>query len=138
MRQGQRKSKVQVKKALIEELGKASGIVTYACDKVGVSRVTFYNYYKADKKFAEQVDHVMEKQIDVVEAALLKRIKSEDTTAIIFYLKTKGRTRGYVEAVEHDHKRINVTIEDEIDYSKLSDSALEEIANAKKVKPVKS
>lgn len=65
-----------------------------------ISRVTYYNYFKDDPVFRQKAEDIQELQIDVAEAALLKKIKKEDTTAIIFYLKTKGKSRGYSERFE--------------------------------------
>lgn len=103
MRQGVRKVK-ENKKKLLQELQKTSGIVAFACQKAGVSRVTFYKYRKDDPEFAEQVQDIMEVQIDVAESALLKKIRDKDLTAIIFYLKTKGKERGYIERHDYDHR----------------------------------
>ena len=38
--------------------------------------------------------------LDFAETMLMKHIREGDTTSLIFYLKTKGRERGYVERVE--------------------------------------
>ncbi len=90
------------KKALLIAYEKSLGIVTETCRSVGISRVTFYNYMKADPKFKKAIDDLGEMQIDYVEHSLLKKIKDGDTTAIIFYLKTKGRARGYDERIGID------------------------------------
>lgn len=128
MRQGQkltRLSKKKKKEKLLEYLRETSGIVAYACEKAGVSRVTYYNWYKEDPVFAAKADDIQEIQIDFAEASLLKKIKNEDTTAIIFYLKTKGKDRGYTERKEVsgiDGK--SIAISQEIDFKNLSDEEL--------------
>ncbi len=120
-----------MKARLLEELGKTNGIVAYACKQAGVSRVTFYKYCNDDPEFKEQVENIVELQIDIAEAALIKKIGKGDIAAIIFYLKTKGKKRGYVERQEIQAE-VSGKIETDVDFSKLSDGALREIANAKK------
>ncbi len=100
MQRGKRRSKKKDKARLLECLRECNGIVAYACQKADISRVTYYNYYKDDPAFRQKAEDIQELQIDVAEAALLKKIKNEDTTAIIFYLKTKGKGRGYSERYE--------------------------------------
>lgn len=89
--------KEESKGKFLEALAAASGIVLTACEAVNISRSTFYRWMKTDGEFAERVDEILEEQIDFVEGKLLKSIKEGDTTAIIFYLKTKGKKRGYSE-----------------------------------------
>jgi hypothetical protein len=120
----------QSKKALLDALEKSLGIVTTACKAAGVGRVTYYEWLKNDPDFAAAVADLSEVTLDFAESALLKNIKEGNTTAIIFYLKTKGRGRGYIERQEIDHTTKGQPIVQEIDYSKLSDAALAEIIAA--------
>ena len=88
------------KTKLLESLKDSSGIITYACEKAGISRQTYYRWYREDPEFKARADDISELQIDVAEASLLKKIQKGDTAAIIFYLKTKGKDRGYSERRE--------------------------------------
>lgn len=85
------------KQKFLEALNASYGIIAEACEAMNMSRSTFYRWYKSDEVFKEQVDNVTETQIDYVESKLIKNISAGDTTAIIFYLKTKGKARGYSE-----------------------------------------
>jgi hypothetical protein len=76
------------------------GIVTPACKIAGVDRATHYRWMQKDKNYKKQVESIADIAIDFAESKLHKKIKEEDTTSIIFYLKTKGRKRGYVEKIE--------------------------------------
>tara|TARA_X000001388_G_scaffold38793_1_gene27314 strand:+ start:916 stop:1275 length:360 start_codon:yes stop_codon:yes gene_type:complete len=89
-----------IKKGLIEALEKSLGIVTTACKQVGIGRTTFYNYYNDDKEFKALVDDIANMSLDFAESKLLEQIKDGSTAATIFYLKTKGKKRGYVERQE--------------------------------------
>lgn len=91
---------------MLEALGNNMGIVSSACSAVGVDRSTYYDWVKKDPEFAEAVEAINDRQLDYVESQLLRRIKEGDTTATIFYLKTKGKKRGYSEKLEVD-ARIN-------------------------------
>lgn len=92
--------KQQTKNALIEALTQTLGVVTTACKIVGIDRTTFYKYLNEDEKFAEQVKDIQEVAVDFAESKLYEQIKESNTTATIFYLKTKGKHRGYVERQE--------------------------------------
>ena len=88
------------KKALLAALEKSLGVVSPACAAAGVSRETFYEWYRGDPEFKKAVNEMGELALDFTESKLLKRIKDESDTAIIFYLKTKGKKRGYIERQE--------------------------------------
>ena len=89
-----------LKKNLLEALEKSLGVVTTACKIVDCNRSTFYKYYNGDSKFREAVDELQNMTLDFVESQLHKQIKAGNTTATIFYLKTKGKKRGFVERQE--------------------------------------
>tara|TARA_R100000951_G_scaffold111869_1_gene111421 strand:- start:2757 stop:3125 length:369 start_codon:yes stop_codon:yes gene_type:complete len=92
----------QHKKAVIEALEKSLGVVTSACKNAGVGRTQFYNWLKEDKEFAKQVNDISNIALDFAETQLHKQINDGNTSATIFYLKTKGKKRGYIEKIEVD------------------------------------
>ena len=87
------------KEKFLAALRHGYGIIATACEAVGIGRSTYYRWYNADQEFKAQVDEVTETQVDFVESRLIQAIKAGDTTATIFYLKTKGKKRGYSEKV---------------------------------------
>jgi hypothetical protein len=91
-----------LKKAMIEALEKSLGIVTTACKQVGIDRGTHYNWLNDDADYKKAVDGIADIALDFAESKLHKNIDNADTTAIIFYLKTKGKKRGYVERIEQE------------------------------------
>lgn len=93
----------QHKKALLEALEKSLGVVTTACKTVGVDRGMFYRYYNEDAAFKTAVDELDNVALDFAESQLHRNIQKGDTTATIFYLKTKGKRRGYIERMETEH-----------------------------------
>lgn len=101
------------KEAILLALEKSLGIVTTACKAVGIHRSTFYDYYNSDKEFKQKVDDLQEVALDFAESKLLSKVDKGDTTAIIFYLKTKGKARGYVEKqmIEADVTNRKVQVE---------------------------
>jgi hypothetical protein len=99
-----KKDKDKHKKLLIQALERNLGIVTGACKDVGISRTQFYNYYKEDPEFRSAVDDINEITIDFAETQLLKKIKEGSERSILFYMKYKGRNRGYSESINIDMK----------------------------------
>ena len=88
------------KAAMIEALEKSLGIVTSACKNVGISRNTHYTWMKQDDVYKEAVEDIENIALDFAESQLHKQIKEGNTSGTIFYLKTKGKRRGYVERTE--------------------------------------
>jgi hypothetical protein len=70
------------------------------CKAIGIERATFYLWLKEDDAFREKITALEEGDIDSAETALKRQILDGNITAIIFYLKTKGKNRGYVERQE--------------------------------------
>lgn len=104
----------QHKKALLEALEKSLGVVTTACKSVQLDRSTFYKYYNTDGVFKASVDELENIALDFAESQLHKQIASGNPTSTIFYLKTRGKKRGYIERSEIDHGGgIIVTLKDE-------------------------
>ena len=88
------------KKAMIEALEKSLGIVTAACKSVGISRQTHYDWMAADPEYKAAVDGIADIALDFAESKLHQSIQNGSDTATIFFLKTKGKKRGYVEKQE--------------------------------------
>ena len=88
------------KEKLLTALEKSLGIVSTACETVNISRTTYYKYYKEDSGFRQSVDGISDIALDCAESQLFELIKEKNVTAIIFYLKTKGKKRGYVEKLQ--------------------------------------
>ena len=88
------------KERMIEALTKSLGIVTNAVKVTGISRTTHYAWMEKDPEYRSRVEEATDAQIDFVEGNLIQRIQEGDTTATIFYLKTKGKKRGYTDRME--------------------------------------
>lgn len=89
------------KKAMLAALEVTLGVVSSAAKKAQIDRQTHYNWMKSDKEYAEAVRELKNVSIDFAESKLFGQIREGNTTAIIFYLKTIGKERGYVERSEH-------------------------------------
>ena len=89
-----------LKKKLVKALEKSLGVVTTACKSVDVARSTFYDWYNADEDFKKEGDSIGDIALDFAESQLHKQIQGGNPTSTIFYLKTKGKRRGYVERQE--------------------------------------
>lgn len=87
----------RLKERLLEALENHLGIVTPACKQCQCSRETFYKYRRDDEDFAAKVKDIQEATLDFVENSLMGLIEGKNTAATIFYLKTKGKRRGYIE-----------------------------------------
>lgn len=88
------------KESLLAALEQSLGVVTVACKKAGIPRSTYYKWLKEDEMFSMAVQEIENVALDFAESQLHKQISENSTAATIFYLKTKGKKRGYVERQE--------------------------------------
>ena len=88
-------STTRKKTAFLKVFESNLGVITPACKSIGIDRGTYYLWMEKDAEFAAACQHIQESAIDFAESTLFKQMKKGDTTAAIFYLKTKGRRRGY-------------------------------------------
>jgi len=90
------------KEALLNALEKSLGVVTTACKQLDISRATYYRWLSEDEEFSKSAKEIQNVALDFVESKLFEQIQESSTAATIFYLKTKGKKRGYVERSELD------------------------------------
>jgi len=89
------------KKAMLEALEKTLGIVAQAAKIVGICRMQHYTWMNDDPEYRKAVESISDIALDFAESQLHKQIASGEVTSTIFFLKTKGKKRGYVERTDH-------------------------------------
>jgi len=119
------------KDAMIQALTTSLGNVTEAAETVGMSRETHYDWLKNDAEYSAAVASLKNVALDFAESQLKKLMEGAErqalthdgeivtikdapnTSAVIFYLKTQGKQRGYIERQElsTEIKSINITID---------------------------
>lgn len=102
------------KKLMIEALITSKGNITKSAEKVGISRLTHYDWIEFDPVYKSYYDGIDDYQIDFYETALNKLIEDKNPTAVIFALKCKGKKRGWIERQEIDMMNsnpVNIIIE---------------------------
>jgi len=96
---------LELKKRMFTALFSQLGFnIAQTCKRIGVSRMNYYKWMDEDPNFKERFVAEQEKIIDFAETKLYEHIQKGDTTALIFFLKTKAKKRGYVERQEFKHE----------------------------------
>jgi hypothetical protein len=104
----------------IKAIKDSQGFVTTIAIRLDCTIATVYNLQKRYPSVAEALEAEREKMLDFAESKLFKQIDAENITAIIFFLKTQGKKRGYIERQE-------ATVYN-IDPTSLTDEQLQRIA----------
>ena len=81
-------------KSFINTLKKSRGIVTVAIQQEGIKRED-YDEWLENPFFNFEIEKVNSQSLDYVENQLMQLIKEGNLSAIQYYLKTKGKDRGY-------------------------------------------
>jgi hypothetical protein len=105
-------------KMFLESLGVHQFNITKACEATGVGRRTHYQWLKEYPEYKAAFESIPELELDFVEGKLFELINGVTLgktdangelkiydqppckTSIIFYLKTKGKKRGYIEGAQ--------------------------------------
>jgi hypothetical protein len=82
-------------------LEKSHGLVSFAARLLGCNRSTVYEYLNRHPHLRNIISDAGEALLDKGELALEKAIDGNESWAVQFLLKTKGKKRGYVERQEH-------------------------------------
>ena len=123
-----KKERTLKKDTLIQALENSLGIVSTACNRTGISRSSYYKWYKEDEEFRQKVDEIDNVKLDFVESKLFKNIENEKEKSIIFYLQHKGHKRGYIQ-----RQNINLTSNEE-DIKKIEIEIIESKGNSSPTK----
>lgn len=91
-----RVSDEQIEKALRA----TGGFYSLAAQRLGCSDKTISRRVEKRPKLKTALAEICDKKLDVAEASLMKAIANGESWAVCFYLKCKGKHRGYVERSE--------------------------------------
>ena len=97
-------------KQAIDAVKGSGGYISVIAGRLGCSRSHVYNLRDKFATFAEALEDERERQKDFAEGKLQEQIKDGNMTAIIFYLKTQAKERGYVERQQVQQLNIDVTL----------------------------
>lgn len=97
---GKRQKKVDVKAALVTHMGN----LTDAARHLGCARKTIYEAIARWPDLQDVRDEAWNELGDEAEGQLTRLIRMGNLGAVIFYLKTQHKARGYVERVEQTGK----------------------------------
>lgn len=78
----------------------AGGILVSAARSLRCNRRTVWDYCQNFEVCAKAREEADASTADLAESKLIEQINEGNMTAIIFYLKTKAKARGYVERLE--------------------------------------
>ncbi len=104
------------KQMLLEQLAKVP-IIEAACQKTGISRMTFYRWKKEDSTFLNQVDEALHSgQLfvnDLAENQLISSLKDRNLSAVQYWLKHHHPDYANKLQVKHEIQEEDLTPEQE-------------------------
>lgn len=136
------KRQAEQKQDIIKQL-KKTPIIEYACKRAGIGRSTFYRWRKSDEIFAEKVEEslIAGNQLvnDMAESQLINAIRSQNMTAIIFWLKhhhkayaTKVELSGKIKTDDKLTPEQEELVRKALEMASLNDSGIKTEINGKK------
>mgnify|MGYP001571891153 CR=1 FL=1 len=84
-----------------EAIRLAKGNITAAAHALGVTREALSHRTRLTASLRAVLKEARETMLDTAETVLYSKVLAGDITALIFFLKTQGKSRGYIERVEY-------------------------------------
>lgn len=103
-----------------QALRETGGIFTAASQMLHCAPNTVKNYVERHPKLQRVLEEVTDVNLDMAEATVIHHVGEKNLTAAMFYLRTKGRGRGYGDKVEVGGKA-------KVAFIDLSKASLEEV-----------
>ena len=88
------------KKDVVGAIQQYKGNISAMARAFQVSRQAIYDYISNKPDLKQMIQDERESMLDDAESEIYKQIRKGNTTALIFFLKTQGKQRGYVERQE--------------------------------------
>jgi hypothetical protein len=85
------------KKDVIQALQTCKGLLSLAARTLHVTPQTLWNYRQRWPELEQVIVDAEQEMLDTAELALYSKINAGDAKSIMFFLKTKGKRRGYTE-----------------------------------------
>jgi hypothetical protein len=87
-------------KAVTAAIRDMNGNISAVARRLGVCRQTVYSYIERHPSVKDVLTEARETMIDNAESALYRAVLNGEAWAVCFFLKTQGKSRGYVERQE--------------------------------------
>jgi hypothetical protein len=87
----------QDKLNMLAALQRSLGVVSTAVKMTGIARSTHYEWQQTDPGYKAYCDEITEMTLDFAESMLFQNMRDGKEASNIFYLKTRGKRRGYIE-----------------------------------------
>ena len=83
-----------------DALDKTGGFLTLAAQRIGCSVRTIQRRVSAKADLQKALVEISDKKLDIAESSLMRAVQNGEAWAVCFYLKCKGKGRGYIERQE--------------------------------------
>jgi hypothetical protein len=115
----QEREATSIKKRLfLQYLEKTRGVVTAVCEKVGISRATFYVWVKNDKEFRKNAQDILRRKPEVLEDMLFTKAMGGDVQSLKYLLDRthpkfkKGKQKKVDEEVHIYHHKVEPVVKE--------------------------
>lgn len=117
--QTRRRTQIKKKDAFLQHFAAKVGHIAFACKSVGISREAYYRWRRDDEKFNMDCNDVLEANLDFAESSLMQNIKKGVSSDIQFYLRSRGKSRGYGDMQVNFNAEIKTTQVEKMSYDEL-------------------